>query len=167
MLELRELKKRLHYNPDTGIFIWIKPSKHHSELLDKEAGTIQTSRGKSYRTIGIDGKVYLAHRLAWLFFYGWMPKQIDHKNGNSLDNPILNLREANNYQNTQNHTRTTKKNGLPTGVTMLGDKYRSRITAYKKVYYLGVFKTSKEASEAYLSARDELHDAPARGYLNV
>jgi hypothetical protein len=48
-----------------------------------------------YVQIKISGKLYHAHRLAWLYVYGYMPeKEIDHINRIRDDNRIANLREA-------------------------------------------------------------------------
>ena len=66
-MDQQRLKQRLHYNPDTGIFTWRAPEKrgHNPE------GWIAGSHcGKGYLVIGVDKKVYKAHRLAWLYMTG-------------------------------------------------------------------------------------------------
>ena len=156
-----KFKEQLSYDANTGIFIWINPAIHKLGLAGVEAGTISHSRGKKYRVITVNKKRHKAHRLAWFFVYGKMPLgSIDHKNGDSLDNRISNLRDVNHFQNTQNHKSRIKNNGLPTGVCLAVNKYRARITENKKVHHLGSFETKEEAESAYLSARKALHDAP-------
>ena len=65
---------------------------------------------KGYRQIYHKGKYYLEHQLVWAMQYGYVPKQLDHINGNKQDNRIENLREATNSQNQKNtKTRITSK----------------------------------------------------------
>jgi hypothetical protein len=68
------------------------------------AGTIMIDKrnGRKIRMISIDSLTYQAHRLMWFYVTGQEPKEIDHKNGNSLDNRYANLRPANRNLNTNN-----------------------------------------------------------------
>ena len=43
--------------------------------------------------------IYRAHRLAFLYMKGYIPKLIDHKDRNGLNNKWNNLREANKSTN--------------------------------------------------------------------
>ena len=55
------------------------------------AGSVHST---GYVRIGIDGRKYTSHRLAWLYVHGvWPSDQIDHINRNRSDNRIANLRE--------------------------------------------------------------------------
>ena len=44
-----------------------------------------------YRRVGINGKEYRTHRLVFLMHHGYLPKQVDHIDNNSLNNRIENL----------------------------------------------------------------------------
>ena len=163
MITHKRLKESLSYDQHTGVFTWVNPSKFHSEKVGSIAGTVTNSRGKNYLVIRIDGRGYKAHRLAYLYVHGVLPKIVDHKDGDSLNNKISNIRSCSAVQNNQNHIEKIKDNGLPTGVsTTVSGKYRARITVNKKVILLGVFTDKVDAYIAYTMARDEMHDAPVR-----
>ena len=80
---LRELKKLLDYNPNTGVFKWLAGPRE-----GKIAGHIKED---GYRTIVIKGKHYQAHRLAWVFSGKKLPDFVGHKNLKRDDNRIKNL----------------------------------------------------------------------------
>lgn len=80
--------------------------------------------------------------------------QIDHINGNGLDNRKNNLRICTHTENQRNYKRhRSNKYALGTSFNVNG-KYQAtiRIRSLKKSKYLGSFKTQKEAHEAFLEA---------------
>lgn len=145
-----EAKERLSYNPESGVFIWVKENKHHPRLTGCEAG----SEIDGYLCIKLNGIAYKAHRLAWFFVTGEQPVMIDHKNGNGLDNRFSNLRKCNNSGNAKNHGRKINGSGLPCGVrSMPSGRYQSRVICDGKTYYLGTYKTAQEAEIMYKAKR--------------
>lgn len=154
---LAEMKEYLSYDPETGHFTWIKKRKAQSVAGDL-AGSLEKS---GYIRIGFKGDVYNAHRLAWLFYYGIMPKDlIDHKNGNRSDNWITNLRECSNKENQQNQQKAQIDN--KTG--MLGvcwdsynNRYKAAIKVDGKIRNLGNFNTPEEAHKKYLEEKRKVH----------
>jgi hypothetical protein len=154
MLTVERLKYRLTYEPSSGIFRW------NNAPSGRKSGEIAGSRHrKGYCQIMIDGKPYLAHRLAWLYVHGRWPKdQIDHKNGVKDFNPITNLREVGNRANQQNQVR--HRNGRLPGASFHKSvgRWIARYRTDGKLHHLGYFDTEQEAHEAYLSALEE-HDA--------
>jgi len=167
-LTQEELKQLLHYNSETGIFTWkerpnnsfksVKGTSWNVKFAGKITGSLNTI---GYLTICINNKAYYAHRLAWLYVYGYFPKdKIDHINGIKKDNRIENLRECNNSENFQNlkTAKSHNKSGF-LGVSFHRDrnKYFSRIVIDRKMKNLGYFETAIEAHFAYLESKRKIH----------
>ena len=151
------LKSILNYNPQTGIFKWkIKTCKKVTP--GKIAGSNQSA---GYKFITIKRQNYLAHRLAWLYVYGYFPKELDHINRVRTDNKIKNLRSVNRTQNRFNSgIRSDNIIGV-TGVYKYPRRHRKKrfwasITILGKRKSLGYFYTLKEASLAYKKANKEI-----------
>ena len=94
-------RKLFDYNPETGELLWrISPPRKPS-FKGQEAGCFRYQDG--YLSIGVSGKVYLAHRIIWLIVYGeWPENQIDHINGCGKDNRLANLRDVSAQINSRN-----------------------------------------------------------------
>lgn len=100
MITKERVKELLTYNKENGAFYWNVRIGCRSP--GDKAGQ---PNSKGYTQIGIDGKKFLAHRLAWLIEYGRLPlDQIDHINRIRSDNRISNLRECDNKENCQNRS---------------------------------------------------------------
>lgn len=126
MITQEEILNEIEYNPDDGVFRWLRIKS--GRKMDREPGfTITGSNNPktSYRYIGINGRKYAAHIIAWIYMKGCAPAgQIDHKNGDGLDNRFENLREASAHQNCINRTlRKDNKTGL-IGVHFCEDRQR-------------------------------------------
>jgi hypothetical protein len=153
-----ELRDLLEYSAETGVFIWrVRPSK--AVLSGTPAGCKEKRIG--YITIGIRGRIYKAHRLAWLHTYGSWPKGlIDHINGNKSDNRIANLRDVfadGNAQNIRKPNRRNKSGFM--GVIFFQNKWRASITVTGKTKWLGDYATPEEAHQVYLVAKRKYHGA--------
>lgn len=148
------LKSILDYNPSTGEFVWRKRMSKRG-VLGKIAGT--TSR-QGYIHINTSGKCYMAHRLAWLYVHGELPKgSIDHIDMNKANNSISNLRLATLSENQWN-TKAYASNKLGVkGVYKQYGKYKATIKKYGKANHLGSFDTVEEASKAYQDAAKTMH----------
>ena len=139
MMTQNKLRELLAYNKDSGVFEWLRSG---SGRTSKIAGR-RDSNG--YITIGIEGKVYGAHRLAWLYINGVMPDMIDHKDRVRDNNKILNLRLSNHSENAMN-CKPRINNQL--GEVGVRKTKSGRYTATIKREHLGTFKTRDEAIEA-------------------
>jgi len=105
MITQQELKELLDYNSETGVFTW-KVSPARQVFSGDIAGT---KRKDGYIQIKVKNKLILSHRLAWIYMYGYLPKYIDHINGQRDDNRIINIREVSNQQNSLN-SKISKNN---------------------------------------------------------
>lgn len=151
---LAELKRIMKYDPLTGEFI--RTIDHSSRA---KAGAVAGSVvSDGYRQICVLGKVYRAHRLAWLYAYGYMPNEtVDHINRNRSDNRLSNLRLATKKQNAENiKLRNDNVTGYK-GVSWRAShtKWEAKIQHNKKTLHLGFFDSPKEASAAYQTAAKE------------
>jgi hypothetical protein len=128
-------------------------------VIGSIAGTVRKSR-RQYRKIKLFGKVYYAHRLVWFYHYGVFPTyMLDHKDGDSLNNRLDNLREATVFNNSHN-VKISKKNKTGyKGVFLCKKtgKYRAQININGKTKWLGYFVTAISASEAYETVAKEVH----------
>jgi Demerecviridae HNH endonuclease len=143
-LTAARLRELLLYDPDTGIFTWVKRSARGSHIrAGHMTGGIDKSHG--YRTIGIDGHTYLAHRLAWLWMTGkWPVADVDHRDLERENTRWHNLREATRSQNNTNvHKRANNTSGFK-GVRWNTfksgrGKWGVRIAVGGKKFHLGYF----------------------------
>lgn len=154
-LTQEKLMSILDYDPLTGLFRWNKES---CKRLVK--GAVAGTLDNGYTMIGIDRKQYRAHRLAWVYVYGYMPtEQIDHINGLKTDNRIENLRLATHGQNCANRTLQSNNTSGYKGVCFIKSlgKWRARIGHDKRKIDIGFFETPEQASIAYEKKAIELH----------
>lgn len=154
MLTQEYLQSIFNYNPETGIFTWVKPRPKIQ--VGQVAGYLHKKSGYYY--IGLNLKRYKLHRLAWLYVYGNLPKVIDHIDGNPANNKINNLRSCNMQQNSCNQ-KLRKDN--TTGVKGLRlakhGKWRAFITYNKIKKHLGYFDDFFEACCVMYAARNKYH----------
>lgn len=117
-----------------------------------------TFTSQDYVQIQLDGVFYKAHQLVWLYLYGYIPDEMDHKNGIRWDNRPENLREATRSQNNANSERRTGVGGLR-GVTWFerDQKWKAQIRIDGRCKHLGYFDTVEQAHVAYLNAADIVH----------
>ena len=150
MIDLKTLKSILDYDPATGIFTWrVKTSK--KVVAGKQAGGINVA---GYVVIGIDGKTYYAHRLAWFYMTGDWPSQVDHEDNVKTNNRWSNLRIASHQQNVLNAKLSKNSTSGRKGVSW--HKGAGRWSAYiildGKKRHLGLFDSPDEAHKSYITA---------------
>lgn len=127
-LTQERLKELLDYNPETGVFVNRVRRNNRAK-----AGDVTGCVGScGYKRIQINGKLYLSHRLVFLYMEGYLPEHfVDHIDRNKLNNRWSNLRHVNhqcNLRNTGNHC--SNKSGVK-GVCL--DKRNNKWKAYIKL----------------------------------
>ena len=158
MLTQAELKSKLRYCPDTGIFTRIKSSSG----IRRTVGGVKSD---GYFRLYTCGKSYYSHRLAWFYVYGKFPSNtIDHINGIKTDNRISNLREATRAENIWNIGKTSKNKSGFKGVSFNKsyNKWSAVCTVNNKTNHLGFFITPELASQAYQEFAKKHHGEFAR-----
>jgi len=145
-LTLERLKELLTYDPETGDFK--RTTVRGGRKVGSTAGTVI----HGYICIGVDCRVFQAHRLAWFYTHGVWPKgELDHINRNRSDNRIVNLRETTKQQNQYNaSTRQDSTSGFK-GVYFEKEskRWKAQGVLDKKRINIGRFSTPEEAARAY------------------
>lgn len=167
------LEECFEVNFETGKLFWKKRPLyhfknahgmriHHAKWSGKEAGSIFKSTDGAYRravTILGQSKL-LTSRI--IFFMSGEPDpgslQVDHIDGDALNNRRGNLRVATNQMNNANIGRKTylgRVRHLPKGVYPNGvGKWQAKIKVNYKTYCLGTYRSPEEASVAYGKAAE-------------
>lgn len=151
MITHEQLKHILNYDPESGIFTWKKPTNRRFKV-GSEAGT---KHGRGYLEITVNRNRFLAHRLAWFYVYGYMPKMLDHINGVRDDNRISNLRLATGSQNNANRT-ISKSNNTSGYKGVCWSSYHKKWKAHCRRKHIGFYSTAEEAAKAYDAKAKEL-----------
>lgn len=143
---ISELRDAISYCPDTGIMTWrIFASKR------KPGDHAGAPDGHGYLHVGFKGRKYCAHRMAWAIYYGrWPLGVVDHINGVTTDNRIVNLREATVQQNSRYQgIARNNKTGFKGVSSRASGRFAATIYLNGKNVSLGVFGTKIEAALAY------------------
>lgn len=153
MVTQKRLKELFDYNPETGIFInKVRRGRYH-------AGTVAGHCGQGYFRININRKLYLAHRLAWLYVHGELPEYIDHINRTPTDNRLVNLRPVSKKQNQENKEKQVNNKSGYKGVSWdtQRKKWFACIQNKNKTIGLGRYNNKEDAYKAYCDAAAKYH----------
>jgi hypothetical protein len=122
-----------------GLLFWkIRPKNSRKPKGDMEAGT---TSGHGYKKITVNQKRFYVHQVIFLMQHGYIPKLIDHIDGNTNNNAIQNLREANKTQNSHNaKMRLDNTSGHKSVVWhKKANKWMVQLQLQKKSKYFGIF----------------------------
>ena len=143
------LRAVFRYDPTSGRLYW-RPRDNEPRTRAFAGKPAGHAHGGYWRVRLKGFGVLLAHRVIWKMIHGIEPKEIDHKDGDSLNNRIANLREATRAQNTRNRGR--KRRAGYRGVRRSRDRWRAQIRVDGRLINLGSFDDPEAAYAAYVEA---------------
>lgn len=161
-----ELRQLLAYDQHTGCFTWKErdaslftgggqhTAEHNCRVWNAKhagapAGAVDRSLG--YLRLSVLDRKLWAHRAAWMVVHGETPKgQIDHINGDKLDNRIANLRVVTMTENRRNQRRPMNNNSGFVGVAWNphNKNWNARIGVDGRTLHLGSFGRIEDAIAA-------------------
>lgn len=156
---LKYITEHLEYKD--GIVYWKKiPKFLRRRKVGDIAGTFHKPSG--YNIIMVKYKRVKRTHVIWYLVHGsWPTKQIDHIDGNRINDNIGNLRLVTPRENSIN--MHCHRNGHLPGTSRKSHtrtkQWRASITINNRCKYLGDFLTEQEAHEAYMKAVSELDSA--------
>lgn len=147
MLTIERLKEVLHYEPATGGWRWLVTLSNRA-TAGAMAGCVSSTNG--YIVIKIDGHLYRAHRLAWLYMTGEWAVEVDHKDTDRTNNRWLNLRSATRTLNNAN--RSASRLSCLKGAYWddRRKKWCAKVKFEGRSYWLGYHGSEAEAHAAYI-----------------
>ena len=140
---VERLKELYSYDDKSGEFTRLTNAGGYA------IGSVAGRLSNGYISIGIDGKEYGAHRLAWMYVYGEVPLfEIDHIDRNRSNNAIDNLRAATSSENNLNRKIFKNNTSGCKGVSFTDNRWRASITIDGKRINLGRFVKYSDAVDA-------------------
>lgn len=141
-LTQKRVRELLDYDPETGLLTW-KVNRRGSA---KAGDAIKSVDWYGYVRLAIDSRTYPAHRVIWLWYYGYLPEnQVDHINRVRADNRLCNLREVSRSCNRRNSCVPRSNTSGVKGVKAGKHSYRAFITIDSRSVHI---KGTKDFTEA-------------------
>lgn len=123
-------------------------------------------KNRRYLACTVGGRTYYLHRLIWQYHHGEVPKMIDHKDMDTRNNRIENLRlctpSSNQLNSRKRGHNTSGFKGVFSTRGRKAEPWFARITVDGVHHQLGYFYDPAEAHEAYKEAADRLAKEFAR-----
>ena len=172
MIEQSKPKELFVLNDDGNFYN--KFTRNSRAIKDKIAGYIvsypsneNNKEPLQYRYVRIDNKSYRLHRLVWIYVHGTIPNSmdIDHINGNGLDNRLDNLRLVSRQENAKNRKATNNIKHGTFGISYYKplSKWRAMIKNNGILEHIGYFDTKEDAIIARKNKEKEYGFHPNHG----
>jgi hypothetical protein len=162
-LNVEQLHELFKYDPETGKLYW-RTSSAYNVKADSEAGYVQKEKWTNYRRVTIARVGYQVHTIVWAMAYGWPECDLDHRDGNGLNNRLENLRPATRKENGRNRRARLTCSSTYKGVQR--DK-RGKWRTFIQGFHIGYFTLECEAAKAYDAAAKLLYGEFARMNFNA
>jgi hypothetical protein len=163
-LSFEVLNEWLSYDPETGDLFWKK--KPARQIAAGAKAGCKCAQG--YVLVRVLGTLIRAHRAACILSgINIDGVDVDHVDGNGLNNRLANLRPCSHSQNMHNapshkDNLYSKWKGVSFDPKAKVMKWYARLYVNGKSLWLGSFKDEREAAEAYIFAALEHHGEFAR-----
>lgn len=156
-MELTQEYLKTVFTYKEGILYWnLKTNKRIKK--GQAAGCISNTKSGKRRFIRLDKKLYANSRLIFFLHNGVLPEFIDHKDRDSLNDRIENLRVATKSENNRNCSSAKKSSSKYLGVSLQDGKYwSSKIWVNGKSKHLGLFTDEISAAHCYNEAAKKYH----------
>lgn len=150
---------RYLFNYENGILTWKNPTSKKFK-----PGNVAGKMDKDYSRVKVNRRMYLIHRLVYLYHHGNLPKYIDHIDGNPLNNKIENLRECTLSQNVHNSKLCKINTSGVKGVSWnkRNKKWVVCINSQNKRKHIGYFDDFELAELVAIEVREKYHRGFAR-----
>jgi hypothetical protein len=135
---------------------YYKNGKLFYKSSGKKAGWEQKN---GYAKVEINYQTYCQHRIVFLMHHGFLPKVVDHIDGNKLNNNIENLRASNQSKNALYARKKSHNTSGVKGVHFhrISNKWWARISIDGKRKSLGLFDDLELAELVMIEAREKHH----------
>ena len=157
--DLRGIEENISYDPNTGLFKYLtRKGRKNKDLV------VTSKDSHGYIRVSYKGKRYLGHRVAFYLMKGYWPQEdVDHIDGDRLNNKWDNLREASRSQNLWNQ-KCTRGSSKYKGVTKHQKGWVAQCNPRKNFGsgYIGFFLSEQEAALAYNYRAKDLFGEYAR-----
>jgi len=164
VLPIARLHELLRYDAETGLLHWTVRRNQYA-VKDAVAGHKADCRGKTYYRVRVDDHMIMGHWIVWAMSYGtWPEDQIDHDDGDGLNNRLSNLRIAPQSENNKNAAiRKDNKTGVLGVVISRCGNFVAHVRVNGKMLSLGTYKTLEEAAAVRAAASVKFGFNPNHG----
>jgi hypothetical protein len=137
--------------PESGTLFWRYRDDRHphwnARFSGKRAGGVNT---QGYRVVRVLGGLYREHHIVWAVVHGCWAREIDHIDGDRLNNKISNLREVTRSENLRNRGLDRRNTSGVIGVSFhkATGRWRARLGLKPNPIELGIFDSLADAAEA-------------------
>ena len=158
--DLQYLDRRFRYCSETGTLFFKNDKSQSPSWNGKNAGNpAGTISDRGYLVVKMMGSNWPVHRLIWKMLNLKDPDgDIDHIDGNRLNNRPGNLRTATASQNAANsRKRSSETSSVYKGVSRVNGRWQAYINYRGRQRYIRSFSDEVEAAKAYDHAAAQLH----------
>jgi len=132
-------------------FLYWRNSDYSPNIIGTRAGYIRKNKDYNRYIIKLKTGCFFGARIIFFYHYGYFPIVVDHKDRNTMNNHIENLRAATKSENSKNKKKRINCTSKHTGVCFNRNenKWISAIKVNFKSVFLGYFETEDEAAIVY------------------